>query len=103
MTEERIEGTARQAGGSLQQGLGRLLGDREMQVRGGLEKVKGKTLDVYGRAVTQLEGPIDRAPEKVQPYARKAVTFARERPWATMAGLAALTFLLARGGRHRRR
>ena len=101
MTEERIEGTARQAGGGLQQGLGRLLGDREMQLRGGIEKVRGKTLDVYGRAVTQLEGQIERAPAQVQPYARKAVGFARERPWATMAGLAAVTFLLARGRRRR--
>ena len=99
MTEERIEGAARQTGGKLQQGLGRVLGDREMQLRGGLEKAKGKTLDVYGRAITGIEGQIDRAPQKVQPYARKAVGFARERPWATMAGLAALTFLLARGRR----
>ena len=100
MTEDRIEGAGRQGLGGLQQGLGKLLGDRELQLRGGLEKVKGKTLDVYGRAVTGIEGQIDRAPETVKPYARKAVTFARERPWATMAGLAAFAFLLTRRRRH---
>lgn len=62
---------------------------------------KDQLLDGFGRMVDALENNIHRAPADIQPAARKGVAFARERPLATMAGLAALALVLARGARRR--
>jgi uncharacterized protein YjbJ (UPF0337 family) len=102
MSEERIEGTANKVGGRLQEGFGRLSGDWKTQAEGNLRRFKGVALDQFGRAVNALETQVDRAPQSVQPAARRALGVARERPIATMAGLAALTFLLARRAGRRR-
>ena len=99
MTEERIEGQGTQLGGRLQQGLGKLTGDSKLQLDGSLNRAKGALLDGFGRAVDALDAQVDRAPESVRPQARKALSVAREKPLATMFGLAAVTFLLTRRGR----
>ena len=96
MTEQRIEGASQNIGGRLQECLGKLLGDDRMQLQGNLRRAGGVALDYYGRAVNKLETQVDRAPESVRPHARKALTVARDRPVATMLGLAAVTFLLTR-------
>ena len=102
MTEERIEGAANRVGGGLQEGFGKLTGDWKTQAEGQLRSFKGVALDRFGRAVNALETQVDRAPANVQPAARKALAVARERPIATMAGLAAITLLLARRAGRRR-
>ena len=102
MSEERIEGAANRAGGRLQEGFGRLSGDWKTQAEGRFHRLKGVALDQFGRAVNALETQVDRAPQSVQPAARKALGVARERPLATMAGLAALAFLLTSRARRRR-
>ncbi|MBW3616353.1 MAG: CsbD family protein [Proteobacteria bacterium] len=96
MTEERIEGGANQLGGRLQEGVGAVTGDRKSQVQGQFKQAKGALLDAFGRAVDALDGQVDRVPEQVRPQARKALGVAREKPVATMLGLAAVTFLLTR-------
>ena len=96
MTEERIEGAGQNFGGRLQQGFGRLIGDEKMQLEGGLRRAGGVALDYYGRAVNKLETQVERVPESVRPHARKALGVARDKPVATMLGIAAVTFLLTR-------
>lgn len=65
------------------------------------DQAKGEVLGAFGRAVDALEGQIHRAPANLQPQARQAVSVARERPWLTMAGIAAVGLVLARAGRRR--
>jgi uncharacterized protein YjbJ (UPF0337 family) len=96
MTEQRVEGAGNKLTGRIQEGFGQFLGDPKMQVEGGLKRAKGAALDAFGRAVDALDAQVDRAPESVRPQARRALTVARERPMATMAGLAAIAFLLTR-------
>ena len=96
MTEERIEGAGNKLTGRLQEGLGRLTGDGKSQLEGGFKQAKGAVLDTFGRAVDALEAQVDRVPEAARPQARRALTVAREKPVATMLGLAAVTFLLTR-------
>lgn len=69
---------------------------------GGLGRLKVGTLDVFNQGVNTLEAQIHRAPPDLQPQARRAVAAAREWPWLTMAGLAAVGLVLARGGRKKR-
>ncbi len=96
MTEQRIEGGGNQVAGRLQEGFGRLTGDGKSQVEGQFKQAKGALLSAFGRAVDALDGQVDRVPEGVRPQARKALGVARDKPVATMLGLAAVTFLLTR-------
>ena len=72
------------------------------QVSGSQDRVRGAILDAFSRGVDALEANIGRAPADLQPHARQAVGVARERPWLTMAGLAAVGLMLARPRRRRR-
>jgi uncharacterized protein YjbJ (UPF0337 family) len=50
MDENRIEGTARNAGGKVQEGLGRMTGDAKTQAEGVVNQVRGSAQDLYGQA-----------------------------------------------------
>lgn len=99
MTDQQANGATSKFAGRAQGVLGRLTGDRKLQVQGVVDRAKGSTLSGFGRAMDALEGQIGRAPAKLQPQARKAVEAARSRPWLTMAGVAAVGFLLTRSNR----
>lgn len=71
------------------------------RVKSGVSGAKDRVLDGFTKLVDAAEGQIHRAPADIQPAARKAVAFSRERPVATMVGLAAVALLLARGQRSR--
>lgn len=50
MDENRVAGTARNVGGKLEEGLGRVTGDTKTQAEGIVNQVKGSAQDMYGRA-----------------------------------------------------
>jgi uncharacterized protein YjbJ (UPF0337 family) len=50
MDENRIEGTARNLGGKVQEGLGRVTGDAKTQAEGRVNQVRGSAQDLYGQA-----------------------------------------------------
>lgn len=77
------------------------LDDARRQLGDGAAKAKSGLLSGFGRVVDALEGQIHRAPTDLQPHAQKAVGFARQRPLATMAGLAVGLLFLTRGARRR--
>lgn len=101
MNEDRIEGASTNLTGRLQERFGRLTGDQSSRVGGQLNQVKGTALNLFGQAVDALEAQVHRAPANLQPRARQAVSVARERPWLTMVGVAAVGLLLTRSGRSR--
>jgi uncharacterized protein YjbJ (UPF0337 family) len=96
MSEDRIEGETNKFTGRIQEGFGKLTGDGGAQIKGGFNQAKGSLLDGFGRVVDALDGHVDSVPESVRPQARQALSFAREKPIATMLGLAALTLILTR-------
>ena len=49
MNEDRITGTARNLGGKLEEGVGRLTGDIKEQVQGKLDQAAGAAQDLYGQ------------------------------------------------------
>jgi uncharacterized protein YjbJ (UPF0337 family) len=102
MTDQRIEGVATQAEGQVQNGLGRLTGDRKLQFEGKVNEVKGKALDAYGRVIDGLDGLVEKAPTSVQGHARTGLDFARRKPLLTTGIVAGLAVLLGGlGGRRR--
>ena len=66
-----------------------------------LDDVKARLLAGFTRVLDAVEPQIGRAPENLQPAARKAMSVARERPLLTMAGLAVGALMLTRGARRR--
>jgi uncharacterized protein YjbJ (UPF0337 family) len=50
MDENRIEGTARNLGGKVQEGFGRMAGDAKTQAEGMVNQVRGTAQDLYGQA-----------------------------------------------------
>jgi uncharacterized protein YjbJ (UPF0337 family) len=49
MNEDRITGTARNLGGKLEEGVGRVTGDIKEQVQGKLDQAAGVAQDLYGQ------------------------------------------------------
>lgn len=50
MNSDRIEGTARDVTGRVQEGFGKLTGDEQHQAEGLAKQVAGRAQDVYGEA-----------------------------------------------------
>jgi uncharacterized protein YjbJ (UPF0337 family) len=50
MDENRLEGTARNAGGKVEEGFGRVTGDTKTQVEGMANRAAGAAQDLYGQA-----------------------------------------------------
>ena len=49
MNEDRIAGTARNVGGKVEEGVGRVTGDIKEQVQGKLDRAAGAAQDLYGQ------------------------------------------------------
>jgi len=49
MDEDRISGTARNVGGKIEEGVGRLTGDARTQIQGKLDQAAGAAQDLYGQ------------------------------------------------------
>jgi uncharacterized protein YjbJ (UPF0337 family) len=49
MDEDRISGTARNVGGKIEEGVGRLTGDARTQTQGKLDQAAGAAQDLYGQ------------------------------------------------------
>jgi uncharacterized protein YjbJ (UPF0337 family) len=50
MNEDRISGTAKNLGGKVEEGVGRVGGDAQTQFQGKLDQVTGTAQDLYGQA-----------------------------------------------------
>jgi uncharacterized protein YjbJ (UPF0337 family) len=53
---DRIEGAAKQAGGSIKEGLGKLTGDEKLKAEGRADKVEGKVQNTVGGIKDSLKG-----------------------------------------------
>jgi uncharacterized protein YjbJ (UPF0337 family) len=79
MDENRAEGTARNFGGKVQEGLGRVTGDAKTQAEGVLNQAAGTAQDLYGQGaegVRQTAKTLDsvlRETIETQPYTTAVV------------------------------
>ncbi|WP_339913204.1 CsbD family protein [uncultured Brevundimonas sp.] len=103
MIEQRIEGTATEVGGKVQTGLGKLLDEPKLQIKGRFNQARGKTRDLYGQGLDRLDRLVERAPTDLRDPARTGLDFARRKPLLTTAIVAGLGLLLAGAGAGRRR
>ena len=79
MDENRLEGTARNLGGKIQEGVGRATGDTEAKTEGLLNQAAGTAQDLYGQtadAARQTATTLDawmRSSIETQPYTTAVV------------------------------
>ena len=53
--ENRVEGTARNIGGKIQDAVGAVTGDAATQARGQINRAAGSTQNAYGQAVDEVK------------------------------------------------
>jgi uncharacterized protein YjbJ (UPF0337 family) len=59
MNEDRVIGTARNLGGKIEEGSGRVTGDAKTKAQGQMKQVEGSIQDLYGQAVDAAEDTIN--------------------------------------------
>ena len=80
MDENRLEGTARNLGGKIQEGVGRATGDTKTKAEGLMNQAAGTAQDLYGQtadAARQTATTLDawlRNSIETQPYTTAVVT-----------------------------
>jgi uncharacterized protein YjbJ (UPF0337 family) len=79
MDEDRIAGTARNIGGKVQEGVGRLTGDPEIRAEGIANQISGSAQDLYGQVQESASQMVSTAGDTVgkfikeQPYTAAAI------------------------------
>jgi uncharacterized protein YjbJ (UPF0337 family) len=99
MTDDRLSGSAKNIGGQVEEGFGRLTGDERTQLQGKAKQVEGTLQDAYGQAkdtAVDAAGAIrDRASE-ASDFLRMTI---EERPFTAAAIALGIGFLIGRLGR----
>ena len=78
MDENRVTGAAKNLGGKVEEGLGRMTGDAQTQFKGQAERVAGAAEDLYGQAkdaAASFTDIVQRTIEQ-QPYTAVAIAIA---------------------------
>jgi uncharacterized protein YjbJ (UPF0337 family) len=96
---DRLSGSAKNIGGQVEEGFGRVTGDVKTELRGKGKQMEGTLQDVYGQA---KETAAD-ATEAIRERASEAGDFLRmtieERPFTAVAIALGIGFLIGRLGR----
>lgn len=58
-TTDKIKGAANQAAGTVREGAGKAVGNKEMEVKGAAQKSKGKIQEGVGKAKDAVKKAID--------------------------------------------
>jgi|SRR5215470_8161913 len=99
MTDDRLSGSAKNIGGQVEEGFGRVTGDVKTELQGKGKQMEGTLQDVYGQA---KETAAD-ATEAIREGASEAGDFLRmtieERPFTAVAIALGIGFLIGRLGR----
>ena len=99
MTDDRIAGTAKSFGGQVEEGFGRVTGDRSTEMRGRVRQVEGEMQDLYG----QVKQSAADAAETVRDTAYEAGDYVREfveqRPYTTAFAALCIGWFIGRMGR----
>jgi uncharacterized protein YjbJ (UPF0337 family) len=99
MTDDRLSASAKNIGGQVEEGFGRVTGDEKTRLRGKAKQVEGTLQDVYG----QVKETTADAADAIRDRAGEAGDFLRvtieERPFTAAAIALGIGFLIGRFGR----
>jgi uncharacterized protein YjbJ (UPF0337 family) len=99
MNEDRLAGTAKNVGGKVQEGFGKVTGDTSTEAKGKMKQVEGELQDLYGQA-RETAGQAARA---VREQASSLEEMLRDtietRPYTAVAVALAVGWFIGRMGR----
>jgi uncharacterized protein YjbJ (UPF0337 family) len=81
MDENRVTGTAKNVGGKIEEGLGRIAGDAQTQLKGQAGQVAGAAEDLYGQAKDAASNATDIVRRTIEEQPYKAVAIALAVGW----------------------
>jgi uncharacterized protein YjbJ (UPF0337 family) len=98
MNEDRVAGTARNVGGKVQEGLGRVTGDARTQAEGVMNQAAGAAQDLYGQAketASDAAQAVRQGATDLEGYIRQTI---EQRPYTTALVALGVDLLLGRMG-----
>ena len=99
MDENRTGGTAKNLGGKVEEGFGRVTGDAKTKAQGQMKQAEGSIQDLYGQAVDATEDTID-AVRKMPAYLDDTIRhYIENKPYTTAAIALGLGWLIGRSHR----
>jgi uncharacterized protein YjbJ (UPF0337 family) len=94
--ENRMAGTARNIGGKLEEGYGRVAGDAESEVKGKVDQAVGAAQDLYGQAkdaASDAASVVKQSASDVEDYVRNTI---EQRPYTTAVVALCLGWVIGR-------
>ena len=96
MNEHRVAGTAKNIGGKVQEGVGRVTGNAETELSGLANQVEGTIQDLYGQAREGAESAVHAVREGAVTLEDAFRNTLDSRPYVVVFGAFALGWLLGR-------
>jgi uncharacterized protein YjbJ (UPF0337 family) len=99
MNEDRVAGTARNVGGKVQEGYGRVTGDTQSQAEGLLNQAAGTAQNLYGQAkdsATEAAQVVRRGAMDADDYVRGLI---ERRPYTATVAALCIGWFIGRIGR----
>jgi uncharacterized protein YjbJ (UPF0337 family) len=95
MSEDRFAGTARNMGGKVQEGVGKLTGDTVTELKGKVNEAVGAAQETYGKAADAVKDTANEAADYI-------ATLVKERPYTVAVSAFFLGWVIAHVTAHRR-
>lgn len=96
MEEHRVAGTARNAGGKFEEGIGRVTGDTGSQVQGVIDQAQGTAENLYGQAKDAASNAAEGVRKSASSFEDIVRLTIEERPYTAVAIAIGLGWLLGR-------
>ena len=96
MDENRMSGTARNVGGKVQEGVGRVTGDTRTQAEGVANQVTGAAQDLYGRARENASDAAETTVDTAASFEKALRNTIETQPYTAAAIALGLGWLLGR-------
>lgn len=99
MNQDRVAGTARNIGGQLEEGFGRVTGDVQSQVEGKIKQAAGAAQDLYGQARDAASDAAKAVQERAAPMEEAIRNTIENRPYTAVAIALAIGWFIGRMSR----
>jgi uncharacterized protein YjbJ (UPF0337 family) len=99
MNQDRVAGTAKNIGGQIEEGYGRVTGDVQSQVEGKIKQAAGAAQDLYGQARDAATDAAKVVQERAAPLEEAIRNTIETRPYTAVAVALAVGWFLGRMSR----
>lgn len=96
VNEHRVAGAARNAGGKVEEGFGRVTGDTRSQVQGVIDQAQGTAENLYGQAKDAASGAVEGVRKTASSFEDIVRHTIEDRPYTAVAIAVGLGWLLGR-------